>query len=369
MSLIDYLFIFLVLLLFIQVFYFFYFFRRLSIIKTSQKNIFFPEVSIIICAKNESKNLKANLPIILNQNYNTYEVIVVDDQSQDETKYILKDLAEKHPNLKVVNINQNINYKKGKKFALTLGIKTAKFEHLLLTDADCKPISKSWISYMIQNLENKEIILGYSNYEKKPGLLNKLIRFDTFSVAMQYLSFSLANKTYMGVGRNLSYKKSLFFRNKGFASHIHLVSGDDDLFIQEVATKDNVGISIAGDSHTTSEVIKDWKSWIYQKRRHITTSKLYKRSFKFLLSLWPLSNVLFLKTIVVLLILNKPSILIILAILFIRLVISYSIFYPIMQRLKVKDLFWLHPVYEILYLFIQGFFVLLNGLNKPKEWA
>ena len=366
---IDYIFILFAIIVCIKIFYFLYFFRRLSVIKNQIGSNFFPDISIVICAKNEVENLKKNLPLILNQNYKSYEVIVVNDQSQDTTKYVLKDLSEKYSNLHIVHIDDNIHYKEGKKFALTLGIKTAKFDYLLLTDADCVPVSKNWISSMVQKLEKKDIVLGYSNYEKKPGLLNKLIRFDTFNVAIQYLSFALANKTYMGVGRNLCYKKGLFFENKGFASHIDLPSGDDDLFIQEVANKNNVAISIESESHTVSEVLEDWKSWIYQKRRHITTSKYYKQIFKILLSLWPISNLLFFVTIIVLLIMSTKYSLTVLIILFIRLIMSYTIFYPIMQKLKVKDLFWLHPFYEILNLFIQVFFVLLNTLNKPKKWA
>lgn len=353
------------LVLFIQLFYLFYFFQKLNQHKKS-KNLFFPDVSVIICAKNEAKNLKKNLPVILNQNYTNYEVIVVDDQSNDETKYVLKDLKERFEKLKIVTIEDNVHHRRGKKFALTLGIKTAKFEYVLLTDADCIPNSKRWISEMIQAAHNKDIVLGYSNYEKKKGILNKLIRFDTFIIGANYLSFVLTNQTYMGVGRNLCYKKSIFFNNKGFASHIHLPSGDDDLFIQEVAKAGNTTISIHKDSHTTSEVIEEWKLWMNQKRRHITTSSLYKPSLKILLLLFPLSQLSF--WIITIFMLQQELFFALIIALVIKFSSSYIVYYHLMRKLDVRELYILHPFYEILNIIIQGFFVLLNILNKPKNW-
>ena len=181
----------------------------------------------------------------------------------------------------------------GKKFALTLGIKAAKYDYLLLTDADCYPRDKDWISSMAKHFFNKTIVLGYGAYEKHKGLLNKLVRFDTFQVAMQYFSYALIGKTYMGVGRNLAYKKSLFFDNKGFATHLHLPSGDDDLFIKEVATYNNTAISIEYSSHTLSVPKMNWKSWIRQKSRHLSTGIYYKNYHKLMLGSWTLSQILF----------------------------------------------------------------------------
>jgi len=130
----------------------------------------------------------------------------------------LEEFAKKNAHLRVVTIQEDEHHFHGKKFALMVGIKGAKYEHLLLTDADCKPASKNWITSMMGNFTTEaEIVLGYGAYEKTKGLLNKLIRFDSYYIALQYLSFALSRKTYMGVGRNLSYTKSLFFKHKGFA--------------------------------------------------------------------------------------------------------------------------------------------------------
>jgi len=353
--------------LILLLFYYTYFFYRLSVHKTI-KGTFNSPISIIICAKDEEENLRNNLPKILNQKCFNFEVIVVNDQSIDKTSFLLEELKKSYSNLVVVTIDDHVNQKIGKKFALTLGIKTAKHEHLLLTDADCLPNSINWAKQMSSNFNTSEIVLGYGGYKKKKGLLNKFIRFDTFNVAQQYLSFALAEQTYMGVGRNIAYKKSLFFDNKGFASHIYIPSGDDDLFIQEIAPKSTVSIEVSEDTHTTSEVIQSWREWTYQKRRHISTAPFYKTKFKVFLTLYPYAQLLFWISIILLFVIKSP-LYFILSLVGLKLLSSYLVNYTPMKKLNVLDLYWIHPLYEIFYLLIQGFFVLLNAINKPKNWS
>jgi glycosyltransferase involved in cell wall biosynthesis len=351
----------------VLIFYYLYFFSRLYFHENKETSFIHP-ISIIICAKNELENLRKNLPFILSQNYFNFEVIVVNDHSNDDSILFLEKMAKDNRHLVIVDINDSVTDNLGKKFALTLGIKTAKHEYILLTDADCVPNSRDWVKKMSANFNNAEIVLGYGSYEKKKGFLNQIIRFDTFYIAQQYLSYVLTGDTYMGVGRNLAYKKSLFFENKGFASHMHIPSGDDDLFIQEIALKNTVAIEFAENTHTTSEVIEDWRDWVYQKRRHLSTAPMYKIKFKVLLALYPLSQLLFL-TSVILLIVFEVYIFYVILLLVIRLVVSYLLNYRIMKRLNVYDLYWTHPAYEVFHLLIQGFFVLLNLFEKPKKWS
>tara|TARA_B100001250_G_scaffold376562_1_gene364927 strand:+ start:11298 stop:12443 length:1146 start_codon:yes stop_codon:yes gene_type:complete len=353
--------------LFFLFFYYLYFFIKLSFYSSSDSNFNKP-LSIIICAKNEFVNLQKNLPVILAQNYVSFEVIVVNDQSTDTSKSFLEELAAENSNLVVVNIDDFVTHPLGKKFALTLGIKTAKHEHLLLTDADCVPNSLDWARQMSANFNHANIIIGYGAYEKKKGFLNNIIRFDTFNVAQQYLSFSINGLTYMGVGRNLAYKKSLFFDNKGFASHIHIPSGDDDLFVQEISVNNSVAVEISECSHTTSRVIGSWKEWAYQKRRHISTSSFYKLKFKLLLGIYPLAQLLFLLSVIFLLI-SGVDLVYIIVLLVPKLILSYLVNYKVMRKLNVFDLYWIHPLYEILNLLIQGNFVLLNLFRKPRRWS
>ena len=350
----------------ILIIYYSYFFLKLFLHKDKTSSFDSP-ISIIICAKNEFQNLKNNLPLILSQNYCEFEVIVVNDHSNDESSFYLEEMSQKNKNLVVVDLNDSVADTLGKKFALTLGIKTAKYEYILLTDADCIPNSKNWVKMMSSNFVNSEIIIGYGSYRKTKGFLNKFIRFDTFQVAQQYLSFALAGYPYMGVGRNLAYKKSLFFDNKGFASHLHIPSGDDDLFIQEIVSKSTISIEISDNSHTTSEVLDNWQSWIYQKRRHLSTSSMYKTQFKILLTIYPLAQFMFFMCILILFIL-KIDLSIAIFLLMIKLSLSYILNYRIMKRLNVNDLYFFHPIYEILHLILQIFFVFLNINDKPKQW-
>ena len=351
----------------ILILYYLYFFIRLSKFNDNDKKFTEP-ISVIICAKNEAENLKLYLPNILNQTYSKFEVIVVNDQSSDNTNNLLKDLQKKYNHLIIANIDSHIHKMPGKKFALTIGIKTAKYDKLILTDADCNVVSKFWIQSIANNFTNYNIILGYGGYEKEKGILNKFIRYDTFNVAQQYLSYCLAGYTYMGVGRNLAYTKDVFFNNKGFASHMNIPSGDDDLFIQEVANNNNnISIEISEDSHTISRSKKTWSEWMYQKRRHLTTSKKYINKFKIILSIYPYSQLIFWLSIILLILLYDSLFGVLLLI--IRLLFTYIINYKTMKKLNVFDLYWIHPIYEIGLILLQGFFVLLNVFNKPKNWS
>ena len=255
----------------------------------------------------------------------------------------------------------------GKKFALTLGIKAAKYDYLLLTDADCYPRDKDWISSMAQHFSNKTIVLGYGAYEKHKGLLNKLVRFDTFQVAMQYFSYALIGKTYMGVGRNLAYKKSLFFDNKGFATHLHLPSGDDDLFIKEVATSNNTAIGIAHSSHTLSVPKTTWKSWIRQKSRHLSTGVYYKSYHKIMLGLWTLSQALFWLLFMALLF-WQPFLHFIISLFVIRLTVQILVSYSIMKKLEEKDLIFLYPFLELLFIIFYFIFIVNRMIKKKRFW-
>lgn len=280
----------------VQLFYYLYFFLRLAryqapVKEGSQQH----PVSVIICARDEDENLARNLPGILVQNYpTTHEVIVVNDNSVDDSKYILAELQKTFRKLNTVELTQEAKMIAGKKFPLSVGIKEAKHEVVLLTDADCVPASDSWIYNMQSVFQNGvEVALGYGAYQKGKGLLNKLIRFETFHTALQYFSYALAGKPYMGVGRNLAYRKNLFLRNKGFSSINHIPSGDDDLFINKVATKDNTAIVVNPEAFTLSKPKGSWKDWMRQKTRHYSTGKFYRRSHKYLLGIYTFSQFAF----------------------------------------------------------------------------
>ncbi len=353
----------------IQLFYYLYFFRRFAWYhpKVKSESQEYP-VSVIVCSRNEAENLVKYLPGILVQNYRTtHEVIVVNDNSADETKYILEEFQRTFKNMNTVVLKQEAKLIPGKKFPLSVGIKTAKYEIVLLTDADCVPASEYWIQKMQDGYHNGiEIVLGYGAYQKRKGLLNKFVRFETFHSALQYFSFALAGMPYMGVGRNLSYKKGLFFKNKGFSSLNRIQSGDDDLFINMVATKNNTAIVIDKDAHTLSEPPKTWGNWLNQKYRHYTTAKFYKPRHKFYLGLYSFMYTLSYPLLIAALFYNWKISLVIFGG---KLIIQGIIWYKSMKKLDEAGLWPFFLFFDIWMFFYYLLFVPALWKRPKKNWA
>ena len=246
--------------------------------------------SVIICARNNRRFLEENLPAVLSQDHPDFEVIVVNDGSTDGTIDFLDNLEREQDRLKVLHLDIDERFHRGKKFAQTIGIKAAKHDILVFTDADCKPASDQWLKLMSQSMsKDTSIVLGVGNYQRKVSLTNWIVQLETFHSLLLFINFSLAKKTYMGVGRNLSYRRELFFSVKGFASHQHLLSGDDDLFVNETATKSNTSVCIVPEAHTISEPKLKLGQWMTQKKRHYSTGKMYKFKHRFALGLYAFS--------------------------------------------------------------------------------
>lgn len=355
--------------LLIQLIYLWLIFGRFAFNKSkpTDKKISLP-VSVVICAKNEFPNLKENLPLILNQDYPDFEVVVVNDASDDETIFLLEDLDHEYERLKVVTIEKDFNFFKGKKFPLALGIKSAKNEYLLLTDADCAPGGKHWISEMAKGFaDSREVVLGYGKLNESGNLINKVIRFETAFTALQYFSLALWGSPYMGVGRNLAYKKSLFIENKGFISHYNILSGDDDLFINKVANRKNTAITLSPGSFTHSEAKQSFSAWWRQKRRHLSTGRYYKASHKLWLGLFSISYLLWLILGIVLLI-RGYLIVWVLSLLAIRVVSHLIIMKKTFDQLKEKKLLVISPLIELFLIIIYPVIVGVNQVFKESRW-
>jgi glycosyltransferase involved in cell wall biosynthesis len=355
--------------LLVQLYYFLFTFLKVSIYKPLPVPANFPPVSVVICARNEAERLEKFLPLVLEQDYPDFEVVVVNDCSWDNSEDLLEAFALQHKHLKVANIKFVEKHEHGKKFALTIGIKAAINDVLLLTDADCYPTSNQWIKQMMHGqVVNKEIVLAYGKYEKQNSLLNTFIRFDAFFIAVQFLGNALKGNTYMGVGRNLSYKRELFFVAKGFASHMHLLSGDDDLFINEVATKNNVAVVINKDAFTVSLPKQTWKDWFRQKKRHHSTAKHYKSTHKQTLIGYPFSWLLFHAAIITGLILQY-NVLILIGLYFLRVCIQIAILHTAARKLNETDLGWKAPLLEFIQLvFINPVYFFSTFFVKKTKW-
>ncbi len=333
-----------------------------------QKSTLLP-VSVIICSKNEAQNLQKNIPKILAQEYPEFEIILINDASSDDTEDIIERFALENDKVVQVNVAANETFWGNKKYALTLGIKRAKYKQLLFTDADCYPNSPKWIAEMASNFTNdKQLILGYGAYEKAKGsFLNKLIRYETVMTAIQYFSYSLSGSSYMGVGRNLAYSSELFYEQKGFVQHMKVRSGDDDLFVNQSATKANTVIQCSPDSFTVSEPKKTFSSWMTQKRRHVSTARYYKLGHQIALGLFYTSQLLFLLLAIVLM-LSPEWRLYTGAAIVLRYLMAWISVGKGSSKLEEKDLVYLFPVLEVVLICVQLTIFNTNLISKPARW-
>ena len=260
----------------IQLGNYFFVFLKVPLFSKQNKTDSSPAVSVVICAKNEEQNLRAFLPRVLEQDYSEFEVVVVNDCSTDESEEALMELAVRYPKLRYTSIPADERNIRGKKLALTIGLKAARHAYVVLSDADCYPVSEHWLRRMASNFsDTHKIVLGYGGYERDRGLLNTVIRYETTFTALQYLGYAIKGLPYMGVGRNLAYEKSIFFENKGFAGHYHVLSGDDDLFINQNASGANCVVEFSPESHTRSKPETNFRSWFLQKKRHVSAGRYY----------------------------------------------------------------------------------------------
>lgn len=325
-------------------------------------------VSVIVCAKNEAENLRNFVPAILKQNYPHFELILINDASADDTLEVIEEFQQSDSRVKKVDVQNNEAFWANKKYALTLGIKKAVNPYLLFTDADCRPESPEWISRMAAHFrENRTIVLGYGGYFKiKGSFLNMIIRFETMLTAIQYFSYARAGMPYMGVGRNLAYTAEEFYRQKGFADHLHIRAGDDDLFVNQAATPFNTAVCIEKETFTRSVPKTGFREWFIQKRRHISISRHYKKKHQLLLGVFYTSQLFFWLLFIATLFTAYWQIA--LVILAARLLVQGVIFYNSAKKLEETDLIWFFPLLELFLISTQLGIFISTIISKPTYW-
>ena len=326
-------------------------------------------ISVIVCAKNEEENVSTLIPLLVEQNYPQFEIVLIDDASSDNTLEVFEEFEKLHSNIKLVKVENNEAFWGNKKYALTLGIKAAKNEYLLFTDADCVPNSKEWITTMSsQFTQEKTIVLGYGAYEKIAGsFLNKIIRFETLLSATQFFSWAKLGKPYMGVGRNLAYKREEFFKVRGFMDHMKIRSGDDDLFINQAAEAKNTTVCYLPESFTYSKPKTSFKDWFTQKRRHVSTAKHYKIFDQNQLGLFYISQLLFLILPIFLLAFQYQWIAVV-SIIGFRYIFAWITMGFAAGKLKEKDVMYWFPIIEIVLIVTQLNVFITNTFSKPVHW-
>jgi cellulose synthase/poly-beta-1,6-N-acetylglucosamine synthase-like glycosyltransferase len=287
----------------IQLFYYLYLYLAVPLYKHPDEGEVTENkpVSVIICARNESVNLRNLLPAVLEQDHPGYEVIVVNDCSEDDSYNVLGEYLLKYPHLRISNVNKDPQFTHNKKFAQFIGIKASVNDILVFTDADCRPESRNWLSGMTSHFKPEtDFVLGYGGYIRTKGFLNSYIRYDTMTIGLQYLGMAIRGIPYMGVGRNLAYRRRVFFDNKGFGSHSHIISGDDDLFVNSNAGRTNTSVEFRTDNHTRSVPAASVEEWVKQKKRHLRSARYYKARDIFLLATEPFTRIMFYASFIVL---------------------------------------------------------------------
>ncbi|RZJ28556.1 MAG: glycosyltransferase, partial [Flavobacterium sp.] len=337
----------------IQLVYYVAVFGKFAFSKAQKNNPKRIPISVIVCAKNEAENVAKFVPLLAEQDYPDFELVLIDDASSDNTLELFEAFEKQYPNIKLVKVENNEAFWGNKKFALTLGIKAAKHEYLLFTDADCHPATKDWIKEMSSQFTiEKTIVLGYGAYEKLPGFLNKLIRFETMLTAVQYFSWAKAGKPFMGVGRNLAYKREEWLNVRGFIDHMKIRSGDDDLFINQAANAKNTTVCATPESFTYSEPKKTFKDWFTQKRRHVSTSGHYTAFDKAQLGLFYVTQLLFVLLAIVLLAFQYQWI-IVASIVGFRYLFTWLTLGLSAGKLREKDVMYFYPIIELVLIFTQ----------------
>lgn len=336
-----------------------------------EKNTLPPPFSLIICARNEAENLRLHLPVVLGQKYaGAWELLVVDDASSDETPAVIRSFQEQYPHLRYLRLD--VKHISGKKYALEQGIAGSKYDCLLLTDADCRPAGPHWLDQMsvaLHRLPETEMVLGYGPMEETPGMLNRWVRFETAHVAMQYFSFTLTGLPYMGVGRNLAFKKTAFLRTGGFEAHLDIPSGDDDLLVNAAANRRNTVICTVPDSFVFSEGKRTPSDWLQQKRRHLRASSAYLPVHQWLLASISLSQVFHYFFLLMLLLFGR-DIWFPLSLYLLRILVLFFIYRKVFSTLRCMDLLPWFPLLDIMLTIYYGIFVPLYLLinNKPIDW-
>ena len=331
------------------------------------KRDFQPPVSVIIAAKNEAENLQRFLPEILEQDYPDFEVIVVDDGSEDYTGQVLESFKKQFSHLRTTYIKPDNHFKHGKKLAVTVGIKAAKNDYFVFTDADCGVSSKNWLKLMSRNFKENTLVLGFGGYEKQSSFLNKLIRYDTTQIAILYFSKAISEKPYMGVGRNLAYTKSLYEQVKGFSSHYHIPTGDDDLFVNEAADFATTGIETNPDSFTFSVPPKSFKEWRRQKSRHLLGSKFYSLKQKSFLGVESFSRGFFHIFFVVGIIFSPNILLPAIGLILLDLLGKYIVSGNLFRHFGGKDLISFIIFFDIIATFLVFVRLIMNIFTRQKR--
>ena len=257
------------------------------------------KISIIIAAKNEAHNIPSLAASIKGLNYctNNFEVILVDDESSDDTFQTAIELTKELGNFRIIKVHdKTLPAKKG---ALTFGISHAENFLILITDADCL-IPKEWLKiYSSKFDEGYDFIFGPAPFTEGDSFANKAARFENLRSSILVFAAAKLNIPYSAAARNFGFRKSAFDAIKGFSNTTETLSGDDDLLLREaVKHKMKIGTILNEDAFVFSSTKKSLGEYLTQRARHTKTSLYYLKRHQFILGFWHLLNILMLCSVI-----------------------------------------------------------------------
>ena len=332
-----------------------------------------PGVSVIIYAKNCSNYLRENLPVILSQDYPDFEVIVVNDASWDDTEDLLSEMTNKYDNLYHTFLNEQARNLSRKKLSLTLGIKAAKNDIVLFTEANCIPRSNKWIANMARNFTDRtDIVVGYTRIDDTGKLGNRLIDCDMLYKALRTFGYSLKYRPYTAEGTNLAYRKSVFFKNKGFSKYMNLHLGEDDLFVNQVATRKNTKIELSPDSFITAKTDSKKFAWFIKNFNRAFTSGFYGYETKLTFGVESLNRYIQLALFVCCYIMlphSAPTFIIVSVLLCIKLTFQILFWASVCKNFNYKKIMFEVPFYELLTPVINCLFKAYSLVRRKKHYT
>lgn len=328
-----------------------------------------PSVSVVIVAHNEAEFLKKSLPYLLEQDYPDYEVVVVDYTSQDDTRFVLHVCSENYPNLKPITFSEDVNMFHGKKYPLSIGIKSATKDVILLTEPECVPNSFSWIREMVSAYgRGVDMALGYSVLQGDKSLTTALQRYEDMVFNATFIGSAMMGNPFTATGRNLSYRRDFFFRSGGFISHYSISEGADDIFVNQNADKNNTALSLSPDAAVTYNAQESFRLWHRQRIRQRSTRRYYKTCDRISLAVYPISQFVFLAALVCLFVFQLFPWQLLLAVLLLKIIWQTVCSFLLGKRFNVSKIPFFSVFFEFYFLIANTILSLFALLRKNKQW-
>lgn len=328
-----------------------------------------PSVSVVMVVHNESEFLKKSMPYLLEQDYPDFEVVVVDYMSTDDTHYVLHICAENYPQLKPITLKHDVNMFQGKKYPLSIGVKSATKDVILLTEAESVPKSFDWISNMVQGYSGgTQMVIGYNLVKGNGTLLGAFQQYENMAYNASYIGAALMGNPYTATGRNLSYRRDFFFKQGGFISHYSIPDGADDLFVNQNANSRNSALILNSEASVISEPRNTFGLWHQDRAHRLYTRRYYGWGDRLMLSVYPLSQIVFLAALVLLFIGGIFPWQILVAVLALKIIWQIMCSLPLAKKFEIKKIHFFSPFFEFYFLFANTFLTYFALRRKKKQW-